>query len=67
MAEKKNEQVVTAPLVTIPGPGGANVYLYRGASVDGFAADDVKRLVDLGLVGKASDNEDVVPGAGAPV
>jgi hypothetical protein len=26
----------------------------------------VKRLVDLGLVGDASDNEDIVPGVGVP-
>jgi hypothetical protein len=61
MAESKKSQVVTGPLVALKGPDGRNSYLYRGAVVDGFNADDVKRLVELGLVG---DAEGVVPGTG---
>lgn len=62
MAEsKKKSQVVTAPLVSLKGPDGRNSYLYRGASVDGFDAADVKRLVELGLVG---EGDDIVPGTG---
>jgi hypothetical protein len=61
----KSEQVVLAPLVSIKAANGdSRVYLYRGASVEGFDSDDVKRLVDLGLVGDASDDEDIVPGVG---
>ncbi len=59
---KKPNQVVTAPLVSLKDPSGHNVYLYRGASVDGYPADDVKRLVDLGLVG---DDSDITPGVAA--
>lgn len=66
MAESKTESkkkslVVTAALVSLKGPDGSGTYLYRGASVDGFDADDVKRHVDLGMVG---EGEDIVPGTG---
>lgn len=60
MADKKKQQVVTAPLVSVRGAGGALVYLYRGASLENVDAAEVKRLEELGLVGE--QDGDVVPG-----
>lgn len=60
-SESKSKLVVTAALVSFKGPDGKFVHLYRGASVDGFDADDVKRHEDLGMVGKG---DDIVPGTG---
>ena len=62
MADKKQqaEKVVTAPLVAAKLPNGLSAYLYRGASLEGCDAAEVKRLEELGLVGEPDD--DVVPG-----
>jgi hypothetical protein len=48
--------VVTSPLVIAKKEDGSDLYLYEGSELPDFVkADDVKRLVALGLVDKVAD------------
>jgi hypothetical protein len=57
--------VVTAPLVRVLDEGGRFQYLYRGASLDGVGADEVKRLQGLDMVGEDTDGV-ISPNQAAP-
>jgi hypothetical protein len=53
-----NSHIVTAPLVIVRKPDGADQYLYTGALVPEFVeAEDVKRLTDEGFIDKVSAAE----------
>lgn len=57
--------VVTAPLVRVVDEGGRFQYLYRGASLDGVPAAEVKRLQELDMVGEDKDGL-ISPNMAAP-
>lgn len=45
--------IVTAPLVISKKADGSDLYLYEGSELPDWASDDeIKRLVDLGMVEK---------------
>lgn len=47
---------VLAPLVLVQNEAGATEYFYRGAVLPSFVkGDDLKRLVDEGMVGSQDD------------
>lgn len=49
---------VTGPLVITKKADGADLYLYHDSLLpDGVSADEIKRLVAIGLIGKASGDE----------
>jgi hypothetical protein len=47
--------IVTGPLVITKKEDGSDLYLYQGSEVPDFvSADEIKRLVDIGLVDKVT-------------
>lgn len=47
--------IVTSPLVITKKEDGSDLYLYEGATLPDFvSADEIKRLVGLGMVDKVS-------------
>lgn len=60
----KKSLVVVGALAVVRESDGKVKYLYRGADVpDNLPTDEVERLVELGLIGEASN--DVIPGVAA--
>lgn len=55
-AKKRYQATATMLVVRVPGAQGGEVYLRRGRLLPAtVAADEIKRLLSLGLIGEATE------------